>query len=193
MPHAIPKIEWKNTTKTATRTASNNTLTSIASTADIEVGMIVEGVGIPAGTTVLSKTVSTVVMSQNAVSSGTGSVDFEYRIEFDFPPKENEGEELDPKERQSVSISGKVQTSIDYMEGKRTLAFSFLSQSIFDSLQVFYQTHAYIGRSFRYFEDKTSLTYIEYELADLKWKPKKITPKGSGYVWEVPMKFRRVI
>lgn len=193
MAHAIPKIEWKHDTQTATRASGNDTLTSIADTTYIEEGMLIEGAGIPTGTTVLSKTSSTVVMSANATSSGTASVDFLFRLSFEYPPVETTGEMIDPKERQSVSISGKVQTSIDFLEGKRELVFSFLSQTIYEQLKNFHATHGYIGREFRYFEDKTLGTYTTYELSDLKFNPKKITAKGYNYVWSVPMKFRRVL
>lgn len=193
MAHAIPKIEWKHDTETATRASGSPTLTTIADTTYIEAGMLVEGTGIPTGTTVLSKTVSTVVMSANATSNGTASVNFLYRLSFEYPPIESGSETIDPKERQSVSISGKVQTSIDFLEGKRDLVFAFLSQTLFEQLKNFHSTHAYIGREFRYFDDKTLNSYLTYELADLKFTGKKIASRGYNYVWTVPLKFRRVI
>lgn len=189
--HAIPKIEWKNLSLTATRTGGSNTLTSVTTT-NIEVGMLIEGTGIPAGTTVLSKTVSTVVMSANASNPGTSSLAFLYRIEFEFPPIEKAGEQIDSKERQSVSISGKVQTSIDFIEAKRTLNFSFLSQALYESLKSFFITHGYAARPFLYYEDKTLGASVEYELSDLKFMPTKIVPKGFDYVWSVVLKMRRV-
>lgn len=193
MAHAIPKIEYKNETQTATTTSASDTLTSVASTTTIEVGMLAEGTGIPTGTTVLAKTSNTVQLSAVATASATVSVSFLYRISFDYPPIEEGGEVLEPQDRSTVSLSGETQTSVDFVEGRRTLKFSFLSQSIYESLKTFHITHAYIGRTFRYYDDKTTGTYTTYELVDLKFDPKKITSRGTDYVWLVPYKFRRVV
>jgi hypothetical protein len=51
-----------------------------------------------------------------------------------------------------------------------------------------------LGKSFKYFDDKTSAAYSVYELRELKFSPKKIAGKGANvYVWEVPLVFRRVV
>lgn len=57
-----------------TRTSGSATLTSVADTQGLGAGMPIEGAGIPAGTTISSVTTSTIVMSANATSSGTGTV-----------------------------------------------------------------------------------------------------------------------
>jgi len=53
------------------RTTGNPTLTGVADTSAMGVGMPVEGTGIQAGTTIVSVTSNSITMSQNAASSGT--------------------------------------------------------------------------------------------------------------------------
>ncbi|MFN8741539.1 MAG: hypothetical protein ACK5YR_16560 [Pirellula sp.] len=191
--YAIPKIEWKNQSLTATRTGGSNTLTSVTTT-NIEVGMLIEGTGIPSGTTVLSKTVSTVVMSANAISPGTSSLDFLYRISLQYPPIEPTGAKLNTNAQISESLSGVRQVSIYNIEEIRTLSFSFLTETIKNSFDTFLKTHGCFGQSFRYFEDATLTSFNTYELEELKPTPKKIVPKGlDQYIWEYGLKFRRVL
>lgn len=61
-------------TQSAVRSSGNNTLTSVANTKGLGAGMPIEGTGIQSGTTIASVTASTIVMSQNATSSGTANV-----------------------------------------------------------------------------------------------------------------------
>lgn len=57
----------------ATRVSGNATLTSVSDTSGMGAGMPIEGTGIPAATTILSVTSSTIVMSANATSSATST------------------------------------------------------------------------------------------------------------------------
>lgn len=59
-------------TQTATRTSGSPTIT-VADTSGMGAGMPIEGVGLQNGTTVVSVTSSTIVMSQNAISSGSST------------------------------------------------------------------------------------------------------------------------
>src|SRR6185312_2020992 len=61
-------------TPTATTTSTSATLTSVSSTTGVLPGMIVTGTGVPANTTVVSTTASTIVMSNPASASGTVTV-----------------------------------------------------------------------------------------------------------------------
>lgn len=192
MPHAIPKIYYAVVTPTGTTTNLSDTITGLSSLTGITIGMYVEGAGIPANTQVIAVGVN-VQLNKQATANGSVTLTFFNRVVFDYPPIETSGETIDPKERQSTSISGRVQTSIDFVEGKRSLNFSFLSQDIYDALKLFHTSHAYIGRTFRYYDDQTLGTYLEYELSDLRFEGKKIAPKGSGYIWTVPLRFRRVL
>jgi len=193
MAHAIPKIEWKNVTQTGTRTGGSPIIASMLNTTGIEVGMLCEGDGIPTGATVISTTSTSVTLSVNAMAPGTTALNFLYRISFDYPPIETEGETLDSKERNTPALSGVTQTSVDYVEGKRTLEFSHVTQAIKDAYYNFFRTYAYLGQDFYYYDDKTLNTYIYVELFDLKFVPKKIAPNGSGYTWKFQMKIRRVL
>lgn len=197
MGFAIPKIQYKNVDTTGTTTSGSGTISAIPDTTDIEVGMFVRGTGIPTGSVVLSKTTSEIVLDDSvlATASGTGvTLAFGFEIEFDFPPEEETGEILDPKFTQSESLSGIRQVSLNFVEVNRKLTFSFLSQSIYVLLKTFLEDWGCLGESFRYYEDKTLTSYVEYELDKLKITPKKIASRGvDTYVWRVPLDFRRVL
>jgi len=197
MAFAIPKIQYKNVDTTGNTTIFNGVITSIPGTSQIEVGMFVRGAGIPDGSFVGAKTPTTVTLASAVQATATASgvaLSFGYEILFTYPPKEDSGEELESKNVTSESISGAQQTSINYIEGRRKLKFSFLSQSLYLSVNTFLTSSALRGHEFRYFEDQTLLTYVEYELDKLKVGSRKIAPKGVDvYVWEVPLDFRRVL
>jgi len=196
MAFQIPRLQYRNLDTTGTTAASNGTITAIADTTDIEVGMFVRGTGIPTGALVGSKTSTTVVLASGALctASATVSIGFGHEILFDYPPKEESGEILETKSATSESLSGVQQTSINYIEAKRVVVFSFLTPAIYALMDSFLRNSALLGEDFRYFEDKTSSSYVTYELGKLKVTPKKISPRSSTtYVWEVPLEFRRAL
>ena len=194
MAHAIPKIHFNQKSILGNSANASAELTGVLSTVGLENGMIIEGVGIPAGTTIVSFTDSTVTMSANATADQTGATFSAYKkIEFDFPPIENGGERINPQERRNVSLTGITQTSIDHIEATRTLNFSFLSETKFQEIKNFFQTWAVYGESFDYYDDKTLTNFLTYEIKNFDFSPVKIAPKGTGYVWAVPLQIRRVI
>lgn len=197
MAFAIPKLQYKNVDTTGDTVISNGVITNIPDTTDIEVGMFVRGTGIPTGTLVGSKTATTVTLASAvlATANGTGvTLAFGYEILFDYPPIEDTGEALEAKNTTSESLSGLQQVSINYVEAVRRLNFSFLSHALYTSLDTFLRTSAILGDDFRYFDDKTLITYVSYELNSLKVTPKKIASRGiDQYIWEVPLQFRRVL
>lgn len=77
---ALPRADYPQyvaavtVVQSATRSSGNNTLTSVADTSRIGVGMPIEGNGIQNGTTVVSVTSGTIIMSANAASSGSSNV-----------------------------------------------------------------------------------------------------------------------
>jgi hypothetical protein len=74
---SIPALDtgtWPSAAFTGTRTIGSPTLTSIASTAAFVVGQSVTGPGIPDGSRVVSKTVSTVTLDKNATIAGAVSL-----------------------------------------------------------------------------------------------------------------------
>lgn len=201
MAFAIPKIQYKNVDTTGNTTNGDDDITNIPDTTDIEVGMFARGVGVPAGATVLSKTSSSVKLAGGvqATITDTGvALAFGFEIEFAYPPKESNGEELETKQTTSESLSGIRQVSTNYLEAARSLVFSFLSQTLKEQVDTFLKTHAMFGESFRYYENKTLTNYVSYELDKLKATPKKLAPKGEiagvdQYLWEYPLAFRRIV
>lgn len=196
MAFRIPKIQWLNATIAGNTSSGNPQITNLTSTASLQAGMHVVGTGVPTGAKILTIDSPTqITLDANASATGTGvSFDFYFEIKFVYPPIEKDGEKLDSKEHVSVSISGVRQTSVDYIEAVRDFKFSFLSETLKNEVDNFMQTHALYGRSFRYFDDQTLTSYIDYELNTLKHTPKKLMGKGVDvYVWEVPLVFRRVI
>lgn len=196
MAFAIPRIQYKNVDTTGNTLSGNATISNIPDTTDIETGMFIRGTGIPTGATVGSKTSSSVTLTSGTASAtGTGvTLAFGYEILFDYPPVEPTGEQYETKNTTSESLSGVQQISVNYIEAKRKLKFSFLSPSLYTSVMTFLTTWGLLGEDFRYFEDKTSSTYTTYELDALKVEPKKISPRGvDTYVWEIPLSFRRAL
>lgn len=196
MPFPIPKIEYRNYTLAGNTSSGSPIITNFTTTANLIVGMFVKGTGIPTGATILSVDSSTqITLDQNATANGTGvSLAFGVEISFDYPPEEPKGETLDSKERVSESISGERQVSVDFIEARLQPTFSFVSETIKLKLDTFVQTWGLYGKKFRYFRDKTTVNYIEYELKNLKYDPKKKIPKGvDTFLWEIPFDFRRVL
>lgn len=195
MGHYIPKLQYKNYLQNGTTTMGSNILTGMSPTTNFEVGMFVRGTGIPAGALVASKTNNTVTFTGTpATASATVPVSFGVEIIFSYPPIEPKGETIDPKETVSTSLSGINQTIVNHLEALRTPTFSFLSETIKLQLDLFARTWYCLGRTFRYFDDRDSASYIEFESKDLKYAPTKIVPKGiNTYVWKVPMSFRRLL
>jgi hypothetical protein len=74
-PYLTPEYALADITNTGTITATTTlasaTLTVVSSTANIVVGQFITGTGIPYGSTVVSKTVNTIVLSQVATASAT--------------------------------------------------------------------------------------------------------------------------
>lgn len=197
MAFAIPRIQYKNVDTTGNTSSGSGTISSVNPTTNIEVGMFVRGTGIPAGATVGSKTSNSVTLAGGvlATANGTGvALSFGYEILFVYPPIEPDGPILDTKQTTSESLSGRQQVSVNYVEEVRRFKFSFLSQSLYNSVDTFLRTWGILGKSFRYFENQTLSSYVEYELNALKVNPKKLASKGVDvYVWEVPLEFRRVL
>ena len=196
MGHAIPRIEYKNTDTTGDVTTGSNTISGVLGDTDfIEAGMFVRGAGIPVGATVSSVAGDSVnFLGLPATAMGEDvNVFFGYEIEFDYPPKNPNGETLDTKATISESLSGIRQVSKNFTEASVKLAFSFLSPALYIKVDDFLKSWALAGNDFRYFEDKTLPAYVSYELDTLKVTPAKIASRGTSYVWEVPLVFRRIV
>lgn len=200
--HFIPKLEWKKATLSGTTSIGSPTVTGIANTDAVETGlaynMFFEGTGIPAGTTVLSKTATTVTLSANATVAATNTFSFGHRIEFELPPKKDPiGEQ--PKWTGSVatSKSGLTQYIEDFVEIETKIEFSHITQAIKEKFEWFLLTHCLRGSSFSYFQDKGEPTSeLIVEKNDNYTSPgfKIITRKGAGFsfLWTFKLEMRRV-
>lgn len=165
------------------------TIVSMSSTAALRVGMFINHSSFPTGTKILSiDTANSITLDQNATATVAASRDYFFEFEFRYPPRDDDGEGLNVKERKSTSISGVTQISIDHVEILRPMVFSFLTKDEIDDLRFFWNDWAYIGKEFQFFDDKDGVTFITYELSKLDFKPKKVTP----VLYELPFSVRRV-
>lgn len=155
--------------------------------------MIASGTGIPSGATVLSKTVSSVTLSENATSSGTSAVSFVERIDFDFPPTADTEEEYKPKQTVTESLSGLTQYVNDYLEAFRSVELGFITKTVADKLQTNFYIYAYQGGQFRWYEDKALAGYQTYELGKLDFSRDRQVKKHPSFLYQIKFTFRRVV
>ena len=118
-------------------------------------------------------------------------------IEFDLPPKgDTLGETIRAVGKVTESKSGIQQTIIDFIEKQNLITFSFLTETKKQALETFMITHGMMGKSFTYFFDKdipgTAVT-VKLHKSSFNTRPKIITRKGTGFLWEWKLKFRRVV
>jgi hypothetical protein len=189
MFNEIPKIRWRNVTVNGASTIALPTITLMTSTAELRVGMIVDHPSFPTGTKILSiDTANSITLDQDATSTIAASRDYFFEFVFRYPPRDDDGEELNIKERKSISVSGVRQISVDHIEVKRPTTFSFLTRSEIEELRFFWTDWAYLGKEFQFFDDKDGVTYIDYEMDSLDFKPGKVTP----VLFKLPFNLRRV-
>lgn len=189
----IPRLEWNEISVTGTRTSGNPTISSISSTAAITVGMIASGTGVPTDATVISKTVNSVTLSANATLSGTSSVIFFERIDFDYPPVSDTEEQLKPKQTITESLSGEQQTVTDFLEATRTIRMNFITKTILEKLRDNFFIYAYVGNSFKYYEDKALVGFKTYTLEKRTFQSERTVKKHPNFLYSVGFQFRRVI
>jgi hypothetical protein len=189
MFNEIPKIRWRLVTANGDSAIGSNTITLMTSTADLRVGMKVNHASFPVGTTITAiLSANSIQLSNNATLAVSVSRDYFFEFEFRYPPRDDDGESRKVKERKSVSISGVRQISLDHTEISRPMTFSFLTKDEIDDLRFFFSDWAEIGKEFQYFENKNSVTFILYEMEDLDFQPKKVTP----VLYSLNFKVRRV-
>jgi len=197
MAFHIPKIEYLNDTTTGDVASGSGTITNVADIEKVQVGMDVAGLGIPAGAKVGSLGASSFTLADGVLGTGNNvgaTLTVQHTISFDYPPQEPKGERLTGKGTESDSISGKRQTSTTFVEGRRTPVLSFLSPAIWLLVREFMISHALYGRTFRYYDDKLSVDYIEYELENRVFDPEKIASRAANeFVWRVPVTMRRAL
>lgn len=113
---------------------------------------------------------------------------------FPYPPLGlPEPEQDDAAEHVLTSLSGLRQVQVDFLEVSRKLKFGGLSEAEIASLRTWFRTWAYLGKQFRFYEDQNGTDYDTYELADLKFKPKRTGVAGANaYTYTVEITMRRV-
>lgn len=189
----IPRLEWDDQIVTATRTALSPILSSISSTTEINVGMIATGTGIPTGATVISKTVNSVTLNVDATLSGTSSVTFFERYDFEFPPVKDTEEVWKPKNTVSESLSGLVQVSTQFLEAIRDLEFWFINSTDSAKLRDNFYLFAYRGNSFRYYPDQDVNSYEDMELNGFTYSQNRQVKKHPNFLYSIRFSFRRVV
>jgi hypothetical protein len=192
----IPRLEWNEITGlTGNTTILNNTVTGISSTAALREGMIIQGVGIPSGTRIVSKTLTSVTMSTDATATGsTVSLTFYERYDFQYPPTRDSEEKLKPQNKVTTSISGSQQVQTDHLEAERDLEFSFITKTDIDLLdEIFYKDFAIFGSEFRYFTDLADPVFNTYSLNNFNFQRDREVKKHPEFLYKTKFQFRRVI
>ncbi len=189
-----PRLEWNDVSGlTGTLVSGTPNVTLISSTAALRVGMILSGVGIPSGTRIVSKTLTSVVMSQNATASGSAiSLVFYERYDFEYPPKADSEEKTKPQQKITTSLSGLQQIQTDFLEFERDLEFWFLNQTDADLLKdTFHNSYAVFGNSFRYYPDQDDSVVLTYILNKFDFKRDRQVKKHPDFLYKIQFSFRR--
>lgn len=188
----IPRLEWDFQTINATQNATN-VLSGISSTAEINVGMIVDVTGVPSGATVISKTVNSVTLSENATLSGTFATIFHERYDFEYPPVKDSEEILKPKQNILESLNGSQQRQTLFLEAVRNLEFWFVNQVDADKLLYTFYMYAYKGNQFLYYQDKAIASSVSYELENSSFARARQIKKHPNFKYSIAYSFRRVV
>jgi len=189
----IPRIEWRDVAITGTLATSSTTISSIADTSEIQDGMIVIGDGIPEDTTVVSKTSSTITISNAATSTGTESLDLFYRFNFTYPPTIDSEDKLRVNNKVSESISGIRQIQTNFIFFERDLEFGFVTKAQINTLQRYFLIGwASLGKQFRYFTDKEDEDFETYELRSFNFDRVRQVKKHPEFLYKIRFSFRRV-
>lgn len=89
----------------------------------------------------------------------------------------------------NVTHSGNTQTVFNFNEFQKTLKFSHIEESHYQLMLTFMTTHALHGKSFDFYPDKTSSTFVTYTLQTSKrarqFKPKVISPNPKLYKFDI--------
>lgn len=200
MANLIPKFEFGGTGVELSLTGDTNSNTlvdNITDTTGAVVGQIIEGSGIPAGTTVASFTSTTITLSQAATATASGvSLTLYTRITMDFPPQgDNERERISTKVRRTISNNGTLQHQFNYNEERISPRFVFVSETLMDSLRDFYKDHASRGFAFRYFESSDEAAFRTVTMQTFNFAPKKEAPTNTAdeYIYDLNMSLRRTL
>lgn len=124
----------------------------------------------------------------------THPIDGATTITFDLPPEgDNINESVRGVGRDSVSSSGSRQTQWNFNQENRTFNFVFLTESLITALRKLYTDHALKGGTFDYYEHSDEVDFITVELAKKEFKPNRLTPQGSGFIYDLKMEVVRTL
>lgn len=190
----IPRLEWNYVTEIGNATGTDPVIAAMANTSDILVGMTVTGNGVVAGSTVLSKTATTVTLSSPLSATNAGVLfTFFFRFDFTYPAVTDTDLVLDAKEKVTKSLSGITQVQIDYIEETRSMLFDFLTGMDLAALKTFFSTWAVYGKVFTYFPDKADSVSAIYETSGFKFAPKRTVKKHPSFLYSLAISFRRIV
>lgn len=188
-----PRLEWNDVVLTGDISSGSPTINNISTTDDLKVGMVINNVGVPADTTIISKTATTVTMSANATMSMTTVVTFFERLDFQYPPTKDTEDKLKAQNKISTSLSGVEQVQTDFIEATRDLEFWFLTKEETLKLRMdFYAKWAVYGKEFRYFLDQDDSDYEIYTLNSYSFDQQRQVKKHPYFLYKLSMSFRRV-
>jgi len=189
----IPAIEWDEKTTDGVSSIGSNVITGVTSTADVIAGMSVYSAAFPYNTRVVSKTLDSITVSNDATAVST-AFEFYRRYDFEYPPKRDEGEQVKANQTKLKSISGRTQTVTNHLEATRLLSFSFINKADRDFIKdSFYLSWAILGKEFRYFEDQDINAVLNYENNTADYKQKREVKKHPDYLYQIDFSFRRVL
>lgn len=195
----IPRLEWNEVTgltgDTTNVLPNSNVVDNIPSTTALRAGMIIQGVGIPAGTRIVSKTLTSVTMSQHATAVGSAvALTFFERYDFQYPPIKDTEEKLKAVQKKTAALSGVEQVQTDNIEAERELEFGFVTSADADTLQnIFFLPWAVFGYSFRFFVDKDDSGFQTYTLNKNEFQRPRQVKKHPTFLYRLAFSFRRVV
>lgn len=194
MANFIPRIEWNDISIVGNTSIGSAVITSVVSTTNVVEGMIINNAAFPADSYVLSKTVNSVTISNNATANNTAaSFNLFQRLDFSYPSYKQVEPTYLPTESVNESLSGFRQVQINNVIKKVELELKFVTNAIKSDYETkFYKTWAMYGKEFRYFESKDEVTFENFSLDDLDFKPVRSIPKAGNFLYNIPLKLRRV-
>lgn len=108
-----------------------------------------------------------------------------------LPPEDDSDELLEGVKRESVSISGVRQLSLDRTEITREIKLKFLTPSLKSGLETFFNSWGKYGKSFKFFQHSDEVTFTTYEMKDVKLKFDRDLPKNGDFLYSTKLTFRR--
>lgn len=190
----IPRIDFSIKNFIGTTSIASPVITAVPDTSEIVAGQVIKGTGIPFQTTVLSKTVNSITLSEDATAANVGE-DFTAAtmVEFVYPPSGDSEWEMKAVGTNTKSVSGVSQVVTQYIDETRKLTFGFILQSLMDSLRSTFFTESLNGEQFHYFQDKAVDSYETCEFSSLSHSRKRQVKKHPNFLYEFDVTIRKAL